>query len=315
LNVSRSTEIRVGLVSIAAIALLIAGIMIGKGVSLGPNNRTLMFRMPASSGLEGGSPVVVNGVKRGRVTDVVNDKGSVLVKADIDDASDLREDASAVVTILEITGGKKIEITPGTSAKPFDINNEMPTTVAADLSGLVTSLGEVSGDAITLVRRLDTISAALTDLLRDGSFSTDVKSITSDGAVFVTDLKTWFQRNKDPLTTSVRDLREITSQLRESVNRNEPKVSQIVARTDKVLLSLEATLAKADGAIVGADSLIARINSIVQDVRTNKSLLNMLMYDDKVVGKLDTTLLSIRKVLRDLGRKGVNVNVELGHAP
>jgi len=274
-----------------------------------------MFRMPASSGLEGGSPVVVNGVKRGRVTDVVNDKGSVLVKADIDDASDLREDASAVVTILEITGGKKIEITPGTSAKPFDINNEMPTTVAADLSGLVTSLGEVSGDAITLVRRLDTISAALTDLLRDGSFSTDVKSITSDGAVFVTDLKTWFQRNKDPLTTSVRDLREITSQLRESVNRNEPKVSQIVARTDKVLLSLEATLAKADGAIVGADSLIARINSIVQDVRTNKSLLNMLMYDDKVVGKLDTTLLSIRKVLRDLGRKGVNVNVELGHAP
>ena len=41
----------------------------------------------------------------------------------------------------------------------------------------------------------------------------------------------------------------------------------------------------------------------------------MLMYDDKMVGKLDTTLLSIRKVLRDLGKKGINVNVGIGHAP
>ncbi|MCX6141070.1 MAG: MlaD family protein [Candidatus Kapabacteria bacterium] len=315
MNVSRTTEIRVGLVSIVSIALLIGGIMLGKGLSLGPNNRVIMVRLATSGGVEAGSPVVVNGVKRGTVSEVSSDNGSVLVKANMNDASDLKSDASATVTILEITGGKKIEIVPGTSTQPFDVSKEMPGTVAADIGGLVTSLGEVSGSAINLVRRLDTISAGLTELMRDGSFIQNVKTISSDGAVFVTDVRTWFQQNRDPLTTSVRDLREITTQLKESVNRNEPKVSAIIDRADKVLLSLENTLAKADGAIVGADSLIARINGVVQDIRTNKSLLHAIMYDDQMAGKLDTTLLTLKKLLRDIGKKGVNVNVELGHVP
>lgn len=315
LYVSRSTEIRVGLVSIASILILIVGIMIGKGVSFSPGMRTLAIRMASSGGLEPGSPVVVNGVKRGQVSQVVNNSGSVLVMADVNDASDLRSDAYAVVTILEITGGKKVEISTGTSDKEFDTGKEMPGRVAADIGGLITSLGEVSGSAISLVRRLDTISAELTNLLRDGTFTSNIKTISSDGAVLVTDMRTWFQANGGPLSTSISDIREITSLLRASVNRNEPKVSQIIDRMDKVLLNLESTLAKADGTFVSADTLVARINGIVQDIRTNKSLLNMLIYDDKTVGKLDTILLSINKLLRDFGTNGVNVNIGIGHTP
>lgn len=315
MDVSRSTEIRVGLVSIISLALLVGGIMLGKGISFGPNTRTIAIRLATSGGLETGSPVVVNGVKRGSVAEVVNDNGSVIVRANINDASDLRADASALVTILEITGGKKIEITPGADQRPFDTNGEMPGRVAADLGGLVTSLGEVSGSAIDLVRRLDTISAALTELLRDGSFATNLKTISSDGAVLVTDLRTWFAANREPLTASVRDLRNIAEQLRSSVDRNEPKVSALIDKADKLLADLDRTLGKADGAIVGADTLIARINGIVTDIRTNKSIVHNLMYDEKLAGSLDTTILQLRKLLRDFGRNGINVNVELGHRP
>ncbi|MBC8124611.1 MAG: MCE family protein [Candidatus Kapabacteria bacterium] len=315
MNISRSTEIRVGLVSIVSIALLIGGIMLGKGLSLDPSKRTLKVRLAASGGVETGSPVVVNGVKRGIVSDVVNDNGSVLVHVSVSDASDVMSDATALVTILEITGGKKIEIMPGVSTQTLNPDTEIPGTVAADIGSLVTSLGEVSGNAINLVRRLDTISAGLTDLMRDGSFVTNVRTITSDGAVFMTDVRGWFQQNRTPLTASIRDLRDITSQLRESVNRNEPKVSQIIDRADKVLLSLESTLSKADGAIMGADTLIGRINGIVRDIKTNKSLLHALMYDDNMASRLDSTLMTLKKLLRDFGKNGVNVNVELGHRP
>jgi hypothetical protein len=37
------------------------------------------------------------------------------------------------------------------------------------------------------------------------------------------------------------------------------------------------------------------------------------MYDKTLFGKLDTTLISLQKVLKDFGREGVNVNVGLGH--
>jgi hypothetical protein len=52
---------------------------------------------------------------------------------------------------------------------------------------------------------------------------------------------------------------------------------------------------------------------MVNDIRTNKSLINALMYDKTLFGKLDTTLISLQKVLKDFGREGVNVNVGLGH--
>lgn len=315
LNVSRSTEIRVGLVSLVSIAVLIGGIMIGKGINFSPNKRTISIRLATSGGIETGSPLVVNGVKRGSVSNVASNNGSVLVLADIDDASDLKADASATVTILEITGGKKIEIDPGKATSTFNVDTEMPGTVAADIGGLVTSLGEVSGSAVNLVRRLDTISASLTDLLRDGSFVTNVKTISTDGALLVTDVRSWFSTNRGPLTASIRDLREISATLRESVDRNEPKVSQLIERTDKVLQTLESTLAKADGAIIGADTLIARINGVVHDIRTNKGLVNMLLYNEGLASQLDTTLTSLKILLRDLGKKGVNVNVELGHVP
>mgnify|MGYP001627185536 CR=1 FL=1 len=315
MDVSRSTEIRVGLVSIVSIALLVAGIMLGKGISFSPSTKQISIRLATSGGLEPGSPLVVNGVKRGAVSQISNDNGSVLIKATIDDVRDLKSDATALVTILEITGGKKVEITPGTGASTFDPSKEIPGRVAADIGGLVTSLGEVSGSAVNLVLRLDTLTSALTELLRDGTFVQDVRTIAQDGAVLMTDARVWFADNREPLAQSVRDLRSIASQLRGSVDRNEPKVSAIIDRADKVLADVDRMLAKADGAVVGADTLIARVNGMLNDVRTNKSLLNALMYDEKLAGHLDSTLLTLRKLLREFGKNGVNVNVGIGHRP
>jgi hypothetical protein len=97
------------------------------------------------------------------------------------------------------------------------------------------------------------------------------------------------------------------------VHRNEPAVSRIIARTETVVKNLEGTLSKADGALANVDTLTTRVSGMVNDIRTNKSLINALMYDKTLFGKLDTTLISLQKVLKDFGREGVNVNVGLGH--
>ena len=48
MDVSRSTEIRVGIVSILSIALLIGGIMLGKGVSFDPSRKQITIRAELS---------------------------------------------------------------------------------------------------------------------------------------------------------------------------------------------------------------------------------------------------------------------------
>jgi phospholipid/cholesterol/gamma-HCH transport system substrate-binding protein len=313
LDVARSTEIRVGIVSILSIALLIGGIMLGKGVSFDPSRKQITIRAESSGGVESGSPIVVNGVKRGQVTSVVNQNGTVLISAEIDDVSDLHADATARVMILEITGGKKIEIIPGTPGKSFDASKEIPGTISADLSQLVATLGDVSGNAVSIVRRLDSLSGTLTELTRDGQLVSDVKTISSEGAVFVKDLRSWFAANKDPLGQSIRDLRAIASQLRTSIDRNEPKVSRLIDRLDATLTSIDGTLVRADKALGGADTLIRRIDSVMIEVRSNKGLINAMVYDVKFAERFDSTLYWIRAILQDARNKGVNVNVGLGH--
>jgi phospholipid/cholesterol/gamma-HCH transport system substrate-binding protein len=313
LDVARSTEIRVGIVSILSIALLIGGIMLGKGVSFDPSRKQITIRAESSGGVESGSPIVVNGVKRGQVTGVVNQNGTVLISAEIDDVSDLHADATARVMILEITGGKKIEIIPGTPGKSFDASKEIPGTISADLSQLVATLGDVSGNAVSIVRRLDSLSGTLTELTRDGQLVSDVKTISTEGAVFVKDLRSWFAANKDPLGQSIRDLRAIASQLRTSIDRNEPKVSRLIDRLDATLTSIDGTLVRADKALGGADTLIRRIDSVMIEVRSNKGLINAMVYDVKFAERFDSTLYWIRAILQDARNKGVNVNVGLGH--
>ena len=287
--------------------------MLGKGISLSSQQNEVKFRLASSGGLEAGSPIVVHGVKRGQVTSVTNHYGGVLVLGQLDDISDLKSDASAIVSILEITGGKKIEIRPGHSSTSLDPAKEIPGAVAADIGSLVTSLGDVSDNAVALVKRLDTLSAAMADLARDGTFVNNIKTLASDGAILVTDARSWMQENKSDLTAMVRDLRQISATLRKSLDRNEPKISELIDHLDRTLSTFDKTLVKADNAFIAVDSLVYEVNGVLREVKNNKSLLHRVVYDKDLSDQLDSSLTVLKSILKQFQRDGVNVNVGLGH--
>ncbi|MEY2719791.1 MAG: hypothetical protein RLZZ273_1157 [Bacteroidota bacterium] len=313
MDVSRKTEIRVGIVSISAILILVIGIMLGEGLSWSSNMYQVRFKLPSSGGLEPGSPIVVHGVKRGQVDKVTNHGGAVLVLGQVDDISDLYSDASAVVSILEITGGKKIEIKPGFLRTPLDPRQEIPGTVSADIGSLVTSLGDMSENAVILVKRMDTLSAALADLARDGSFINNIKTLANDGAILVTDARQWMQANKNDLTAMVKDLRHVTATLKGTLDRNEPKISRLIDHLDHTLSSFDSTLVKADAAFISVDSLVVEVNTVITEVKGNKGLLNRIIYDEGLSRELDSSLTVLKSILQQFKRDGVNVNVGLGH--
>jgi phospholipid/cholesterol/gamma-HCH transport system substrate-binding protein len=310
---TRNAEIRVGIVSIIGLLVLIGGIYLGKGIVITPAAKMLEIRLPSSGGLESGAPVVINGVKRGAVTRVRPDNGSVLVDAGIDDYSDLKEDASAVVTILEITGGKKVEILPGSSEKPLNPDKEMRGRVAADISGLITQVGDVSGDLVMLLRRLDTISASITQLLADGTLSANIKSMTADGAVLVRDAREWMHTNRQDLTASVRDIRVTIADLKDAVKKNEPKISSVLDKLDRSLSDLEGTISKADRTVIDVDSLVLNINTIVNEIRTNGGLIHSIVYDTTFKRRFDSLVYNLRVFVNESRKNGVNVNVGIGH--
>jgi len=311
-EVPRSTEIKVGLVSIVGILLLIGGIMLGKGVSFSVTKQIVKIRMANSGGVEPGSPVVVDGVKRGSVLDVHTDNGSVLVEAEVDGVSDLHPDASALVTMLEITGGKKVEISSGSQPGQFNMNNEMPGIAAADIPQLVTMLGEVSGPAKNLIVRLDSISASINALLADGTVMQNLRTMSNDGAILIADMRGIVHNNRGTIEAAIRNTKSLVDEIRAAVANNEPKLSGLLDSLTRTVQSVDGTLAKADGAIVRADTLIGQLNAVMSEIRNGKGTIHGLIYDERFYRKLDSTMSGLEAFIRTIDTKGVNVNVGIG---
>lgn len=310
---SRSLEIKVGLITLVAALLLVGGIMIGEGFSITARGPAIRIRLHHSGGLTPGSPVMVNGVERGKVTAVSSDQGGVLALVEIDRVEDLHPDAYARISMLEITGGKKVEIFPGTATGAFDLNTEMRGETASDIGDLVTQVGEVSGDLIRLLRRIDTITGAITEVMRDSTFVNNVSSMASDGALLMSDARIWLQQNRDALSGAVRDAREALADLRRVIRDNEPTLKSSIAKLDARLSEMESTLAKADTAIVNVDSLITNVNGVVADIRTNDGLLHAALYDTNFRRRIDTAILRLNGFIRIARENGVNVNIGVGH--
>jgi len=312
MQTNRSTEIKVGLVSILAITLLIAGIMLAKGISFSGISNQVIVRLAASGGIEQGSPVVINGVRRGTVVGVNADGASVLVRAELDNVQDLFADASARVSILEITGGKKLEIIPGTTGS-FSSSQEVPGIVAADIVSLFEELGTMSGDARSLIRRLDTVAGVFTDLMADGSVAQNIKTMSSDGAALVQDLRSFVTENRTELQRTLKNVSVLVDELRTAVAKNEPRVARLLDNLDRTVIEAEDVIKRSTTTLASVDSLVSSVNTIVTDIRTNKSVANRLLYDADLGQRLDGAVNELTRFIKAARASGVNVNVGLGH--
>lgn len=286
--------------------------MLGKGVSFSVTKQILKIRMTNSGGVESGSPVVIDGVKRGSVLDVHTDNGSVLVEAQLDEVGDLHPDASALVTMLEITGGKKVEISSGKQPGQFDMTKEMPGTAAADIPQLVTMLGEVSGPAKNLIMRLDSITASINALLADGTVMQDIRTMTGEGAVLIGDMRAIVHNNRGDIEAAIRNTRTLIDDIRAAVAKNEPKLSSLLDSLARTVSNVDGTLAKANGAITKADTLVGRLNSVMAEIQNGKGTIHGLIYDERFYNKLDSTMIALEAFIRTIHTKGVNVNVGIG---
>lgn len=311
----RNKEIIVGIVSFLAIALLFIGIILGKGMKVSTNDKLLKIRFPNSGGIQVSEPVVVNGVKRGSVIGVKNDNSSVLVTIELDNYNDIKIDAQAKITILEITGGKKIEIFPGIEKEKFSLKNEMIGITPPDIAELVSLVGEVSGDAITLVKRLDTIAAAGTELFADGKFVQDLKYSANNASELATNVNLFFNDNKQKLNQTLNNLDILTKNLKNAIDKHEPSIGRILNDVEFALKDARVLLTNADSTIVDANKLVSNLNMITNEIKDGNGFVNKLIYDKDLNQKLDSAFINLNDLIFMIKNYGVNVNVRLGSRP
>lgn len=310
----KDIEIKVGIVTVIGIALFIIGLSLGKDVNVNTGKPVITFIFPHSGGIENGAPVLVNGVNRGKVFKVSNFNDSVEIKATVNNTDDLYADATAIISILEITGGKKIEIIPGKSGT-FDFNKTVQGDTPPDIADLVRILGYVSGDAVSLIKRLDTALIAANLLLSDEKFMNDIKSTVSEASIAARNLNQLLDDNSNNLSNTISNLEDLSSSLKLSIDKNEPKVSKIINELDIAIVDAKDIINNANLALVDFNKITKDIQDMTSALRNDSGLINKLIYDESFSMKLDSTFIKLDELLNIIHEHGVNVNLRIGTRP
>ena len=315
MNIDRKKEVRVGIVALLSLIVLIAGITIGKGLIVGVAQKSLLFQFPSSGGIDVGSPVMINGVKRGAVSTVKNLDGGVEISASIDDFSDIHPDAKAKISMLEITGGKKIEILPGNTSGT--INPEIPIkgTLSADATELISLVGDLGGDAKMTIKRLDSVLEQTNALLSDGKVVKQLRNTISNADELMTTLNALVGDNKENIKKLVQDLTTLAKDAKTAVNTNEPKLRSLLTKLDSLAGTGQRLIAKTDTALASVTELANETKDVVKSIKSNGSFVNKLLYDKSMSSKIDTTLIRINDLLLKVHEHGLNANIRLGTRP
>lgn len=310
---NRSTDIKVGAVSLVAIVILILGISLGKGVSFSSGTQ-IKLRFQNSGSIDESAPVLINGVKRGHVLKVEPNGGSVLITAELDNTNDLHADAAARITLLEITGGKKIEIQPGTSGK-FNPEREIPGTTPKDLAEIVASFGGMTDGLGLLLSRADTAAGSINKIFADGVVDQRLRSLLENGNNVMTGVNALLNNNLGKINSAVSDASAITAELRRSVGTNEPKVSALISRLEGTLHNADAMIEGTKSTMAKADNLLDGLDEITRQVKSGKGTAGKIIYDEAFAEKLDSTITQLNLLVNQLKKYGINANVKLGHKP
>lgn len=281
-NDRKNIELKVGLTVIAGLLILLFGIIWGKNFRLAASQDRIGFLFQNTGGLRVNDPVTVNGVRKGQVAGIKLENGLVRVDVNLDRDVQLFSDVRAYITTVELMGGKKVEIIPGTSGNLLDLarlDGPLRGTQTAGFSEMLLGMSELAATAGRLMGRLDTAITLAASFLDEATVRRPLINSLQDLQASSASLQDLIQNNQNSIQRIVNNLEQTSSQLREVVERRTPAV-------DSTLLALSRISQKLDSFTVTLDEISLRLQQ-------RQGLLSNLIYDTETVERLHSTIANI----------------------
>lgn len=315
INDSKKSEIKVGVVTVVSIAMFVIGLFLAGKIGVGADMQKLHFKFSNSGGLKISDIIVVNGVERGYITDIITKNGSVVIEGKISDLSDIKLDATAQISMLEITGGKKIEINPGRHSKSIGLQDTIPGLYVVGIPELLSDASMIAHDLRKLIQRLDTTAASINMLIGDKDFISDIRTTITASKDAATTINNLLQNNKSDLVITIKNIKSASQTLKELVQRSEPKADSLLDNLGKVIKSADNLIGRTGSIADNASELIKNFNDIAVDIKDGNGVVTTLLYDKEFNEEFRKSLDNLAKFVEMIKNYGVNVNVRLGTKP
>ncbi len=298
---NRKTNIKVGITVIIALLIFIWILGWAKRITIAGDYNVLKIRFDSVSGLEIGDHITINGVKMGKVHDIRIDGNYVIVEGYIPKSVVIKKDARATVEMLDLMGGKKIELKPGESDELFDLNQVLIGKLSTDIPGALSMVGNVEQDlkAIIIDTRnlLDKINSNLSDENLIGSLRISVKNLEE----ITTNLNSFLTKNNSKLERTIENISNLTEKTDKFLTQN----------TDTLIATFQETRIL----ISNLNKVVASLDKIIEQTETGQNNIGKIVYDEELYTKLKQSINKLDEIsnilLEQLNSKGIKVDAKL----
>lgn len=284
---SRTTEFKVGLTVLFAIAALGWGIVWVKGYRYGKEVSQYRVYFRNVGALSAGDPVAVNGVTKGKVLNLELERGQVLVRFEIDKSIDLQSDATFTVKNIGLMGERFIEIYPGVSGERYNDEQAAQGQFDTGIPEVMGMMGQMIGEVRQLVSTLSTsVEGAPEAFRRADSTVVDLREAARI-------LSSLLEENRDRFQTVAVDIEATARSLRKTV---EGKTRQVDSTLDRMSVASERILSAA----ARFDTLSDQLSTLAEEVQSGQGTLGALVKDPSLYEDLKRTASDIDELVADI---------------
>ncbi len=322
----RANEALVGASVLISIALVVAGSVWLSGARFGRNDILKDVRVKTIGGISVGDPVLLRGVRIGRVESIRLARGDwVSVGLRFPGGTDLPKDAVALFVSTTLFGDWSVQLTTRSTLKGGDPEvlkqldlasaglqaGALPGAALPDVGQLTAQAGRIAGDIATISSRVqdafDSTSAArlksaFSDLSR---LSAVLKTIAQGQESTLTRIGGNIDTGTAQLAASARSLARAASRVDSATDRDQ--LQRILGHTDTVASDLTAVAANVRALAASAagqqqafERIVNRTDSMLARIQAGEGTLGRLSRDTMLYSESVETVKALRALLQDI---------------
>lgn len=282
-----SKEVKVGFVSIVAIAILVWGYNYLKGTNLFNSNKTVYTEYPFIGGLAKSSPVIVNGFQVGLVSDVYfkeDQSGNLMVELVITDR-DLKIPSNSVANLisLDLLSSKGIGLTLGDS----DVELLDGDTIKSHFEKSM--LDDVSEQLLPMKQKAEKLMISL-----DSTIIVSKTTLENLNKLFDEQNQRNLKLSLISLKTTLEKFQTFADNANATMNTLKPTVKKYGDLADSLKqVDINTTLKK-------ANKSFDEITAVMQKMKNGEGTMGQLMTNDSLYKNLESVTRDLDKLLIDM---------------
>ncbi|MEJ5305996.1 MAG: MlaD family protein [Ignavibacteria bacterium] len=298
---NRKTNIKVGITVLIGIFIFLFILGWAKRITIAGDYNVLKMRFNSVSGLELGDHITINGVKMGKVHNIIIDGNSVIVEGYIPKNVILKQDAKATVEMMDLMGGKKIEIKPGESNVLFDFNNILEGKLSTDIPGALAMVGNVEQDLKLIILDTKILLEKINDHLSDENTMNSLKTSVKNLEEITTNLNNFLVKNNSKIEKTIENISNLTEKSDRFLSENADTLIETFKETRELIANL--------------NNVVNSLEVIMKQTQSRENNIGKILYDEELYDKLKQSIIKLDTIsnllLEQLEAKGIKVDAKI----